>query len=166
MTGQFSYGQRRTRLQHFVFRRRSRWRRRQAQPRGSTHHIPDVSVGDSFKLSDRPQARVSDFLIRAVPGPCVGLYSLRQQRGSQAVRPFCTAGDGLSLSLLIPRLRPDGRIGMRHGAGVWFKEPVHEMTIFAEQYDFVISLLVLESDGGSWHAEESEPDTFDRMSRR
>ena len=59
----------------------------------------------------------------------------------------------------------DGRIGVRHGGGVWFAEPVHEMTIFAEQYDFVISLLLLESDFSTWQTEASEPDTFDRMSR-
>lgn len=60
----------------------------------------------------------------------------------------------------------DTRAGVKHGAGVWFREPAHEMTIFAEQYDFAISLLLLENDGGVWQAEEQEDDTFDRMTRR
>ena len=60
----------------------------------------------------------------------------------------------------------DGRAGVKHGPGVWFREPVHEMAIFAEQYDFAISLLLLENDGGAWQAEEPEEDTFDRMTRR
>jgi len=60
----------------------------------------------------------------------------------------------------------DARAGVKHGPGVWFPEPVHEMTIFAEQYDFVISLLLLENDGGEWQADEPEEDTFDRMTRR
>ena len=37
----------------------------------------------------------------------------------------------------------DGRAGVR-AAGVWFPEPVREMTIFAEQYDFAVTLLLLE----------------------
>jgi hypothetical protein len=60
----------------------------------------------------------------------------------------------------------DGRVGIKHGGGVWFREPVHEMTVFAEQYDFVISLLMLENDGGAWQAEEAQEDTLDRMLRR
>jgi Zn-dependent peptidase ImmA (M78 family) len=59
----------------------------------------------------------------------------------------------------------EARAGVKHGAGVWFCEPAHEMTIFAEQCDFVISLLLLENDGGVWHADEQEDDTFDRMTR-
>ena len=35
--------------------------------------------------------------------------------------------------------------GILHRRGVWFQEDVREMTIFSEQYDFVISLLVLEN---------------------
>jgi hypothetical protein len=37
----------------------------------------------------------------------------------------------------------DGRAGVNLPAGVWFPEEVREMTIFAEQYDFVVSLLLL-----------------------
>lgn len=59
----------------------------------------------------------------------------------------------------------DTRAGIKHGAGVWFREPAHEMTIFAEQYDFAISLLLLENDGAVWQADEQEDDTFDKMTR-
>jgi hypothetical protein len=38
----------------------------------------------------------------------------------------------------------DGRTGVLHGPGVWFSEEVREMTIFSEQYDFTITLLLLE----------------------
>ena len=58
----------------------------------------------------------------------------------------------------------DGRASIDHGAGVWFREPVREMTVVAEQYDFSISLLLLEDaaplgefDGGT------EFDTYDKM---
>jgi len=37
----------------------------------------------------------------------------------------------------------DGRTGVRHGPGVWFDEAVQEMTVFSEQYDFTITLLLL-----------------------
>ena len=63
-----------------------------------------------------------------------------------------------------PDLLLDGRATIDHGAGVWFREPVREMTVFAEQYDFSISLLLLEDaaplgefDGGP------EFDTYDKM---
>jgi hypothetical protein len=38
----------------------------------------------------------------------------------------------------------DGRAGVELPAGVWFSEPLREMTIFAEQYDFAVTLLLLE----------------------
>jgi hypothetical protein len=58
----------------------------------------------------------------------------------------------------------DGRADIDHGEGVWFGEPVREMSIFAEQYDFAISLLLLE-DSQPFVAFEAkpEPDTYDRM---
>src|ERR1700757_1435980 len=40
----------------------------------------------------------------------------------------------------------ESRATQEHDAGVWFREPVTEMTIFSEQYDFIISLLVLPND--------------------
>jgi hypothetical protein len=39
----------------------------------------------------------------------------------------------------------DGRSGVELPAGIWFAEPVYEMTIFAEQYDFAVTLLLLEN---------------------
>lgn len=59
----------------------------------------------------------------------------------------------------------DGKVGVEHGAGVWFREPVREMTIFAEQYDFAVSLLLLEDQTRFFHLDpEAESDAFDRMS--
>ena len=40
----------------------------------------------------------------------------------------------------------DGRAGIDLPAGVWLREDVREMTIFADQYDFAISLLMLSND--------------------
>lgn len=58
----------------------------------------------------------------------------------------------------------DGRGAADHDPGVWFNEPVGEMTVVAEQYDFVISLLLLNDDGRSWALdEEAETDTYDRL---
>jgi hypothetical protein len=39
-------------------------------------------------------------------------------------------------------------LGVEQEAGVWFGEPVREMTIFAEQYDFTVTLLLLEDGSG------------------
>ena len=59
----------------------------------------------------------------------------------------------------------DGKVGVEHGAGVWFREPVREMTIFAEQYDFAVSLLLLEDRTRFSNLDtESECDAFDHMS--
>jgi hypothetical protein len=58
----------------------------------------------------------------------------------------------------------DGRGTADHGPGVWFREPVREMTIVAEQYDFALSLLLLDDDA-AWHDadEEREGDVYDRF---
>lgn len=58
----------------------------------------------------------------------------------------------------------DGRAGVLLPAGVWFPEEVHEMTIFSEQYDFAVSLLMLENREGYVWSPEEEPDTYDRFS--
>lgn len=61
----------------------------------------------------------------------------------------------------------DSRASIEHGAGVWFKEPVREMTVFAEQYDFVISLLLLEDSIPMASGEsDEEADVYDRMVNR
>lgn len=58
----------------------------------------------------------------------------------------------------------DGRASVEHDPGVWFREPVHEMTVFAERYDFAISLLLLDDTlpFNSLEA-EAEPDTYEKM---
>jgi hypothetical protein len=40
------------------------------------------------------------------------------------------------------------RSGVELPAGIWFADPVCEMTIFAEQYDFAVTLLLLENRSG------------------
>jgi hypothetical protein len=58
----------------------------------------------------------------------------------------------------------DGRAIIDHGAGIWFRESVREMTIFAEQHDFALSLLILDDSARliSFEA-EPVPDTYDKM---
>nr|ART37973.1 F41 [uncultured bacterium] len=59
----------------------------------------------------------------------------------------------------------DERSGIRHGPGVWFPEEVLEMTIYAEQYDFFISLLLLEDQDRFMQLDaETEPDAFEHFS--
>jgi hypothetical protein len=61
----------------------------------------------------------------------------------------------------------EGRATIDHGAGVWFREPVREMTVFAEQYDFAISLLMLDdAQPFASFENEDEPDVFDKMSHK
>ncbi len=58
----------------------------------------------------------------------------------------------------------DGRGSIDHPRGVWLREPAREMTVFAEYYDFSLSLLLLE-DGRPVCLEEAEPepDTYDKF---
>jgi hypothetical protein len=58
----------------------------------------------------------------------------------------------------------DGRAGIDLPAGVWLREDVREMTIFADQYDFAISLLMLSNDSPAWQEEEPVEDVYDRLS--
>jgi hypothetical protein len=58
----------------------------------------------------------------------------------------------------------DGRAGVDLPAGVWLREEVREMTIFADQYDFAISLLMLSNDPPAWQDEEPVEDVYDRFS--
>ncbi len=48
------------------------------------------------------------------------------------------------------------RAGVDLPAGVWFQEPCREMTIFSENYDFTISLLQLQNDGGRQFSDDDE----------
>lgn len=75
-----------------------------------------------------------------------------------------TARGRISLPLN-PQQLVDGRGEMDHPAGAWLQEPAHEITIFSENYDFSISLLLLE-DGVKppiFDDEEPEEDTYDRF---
>jgi hypothetical protein len=48
----------------------------------------------------------------------------------------------------------------------WFGEEVREMTIFSEQYDFTVSLLLLEDPARYIQLEpDPEEDTYDRFMR-
>jgi len=57
----------------------------------------------------------------------------------------------------------DGRTGIEVPAGVWLREPAREMTIFADQYDFAVSLLLLADDPPAWDDENPEPDVVNRL---
>lgn len=58
----------------------------------------------------------------------------------------------------------DNRNGEMLPAGVWFPyEEVREMTIFSEQYRFAISLLLLGNNPVFHASEDSEQDTYERM---
>ena len=61
------------------------------------------------------------------------------------------------------QLLSEGAATLDHDANVWFKEPVREMTLMAEQYDFAISLLLLDDAVPRWCQAESEPDAFDQI---
>lgn len=60
----------------------------------------------------------------------------------------------------------DGRTGVAHPAGVWFREPVQEMTVFSEQYDFVVRLLTLEDRDAYEPSDEPLEDSYDRFMNR
>jgi hypothetical protein len=61
----------------------------------------------------------------------------------------------------------DSRTGVLHAPGVWFGEEVREMTIFSEQYDFTVSLLLLEDRDRYIQLEpDPEEDTYDRFMRQ
>ena len=58
----------------------------------------------------------------------------------------------------------DGRAGVLHKPGVWFDQEVREMTVFSEQYDFTISLLLLEDYEQYIELKpDPEEDTYDRF---
>jgi len=60
----------------------------------------------------------------------------------------------------------DGKAAVEHGPGVWLWEPVREMTIFTEQYDFAISLLLL--DDAEWFEpleSGDDQDAYEKMAK-
>lgn len=54
---------------------------------------------------------------------------------------------------------------IEHAAGVWLREPVKELAVHAKQYDFVLSLLILDDAEPRFpDAEPEDPeDTFERF---
>jgi IrrE N-terminal-like domain len=58
----------------------------------------------------------------------------------------------------------DGHASIDHAAGIWFREPVREMTIYAEQHDFALSLLLLDDSASYTLFEDAaEPGKYDKM---
>ena len=62
----------------------------------------------------------------------------------------------------------DGRDGIDLPPGVWFRnEEAREMVVFSEQYDFVISLLLLQDHPPFYVGEEAPiEDAFDHLTGR
>lgn len=61
----------------------------------------------------------------------------------------------------------DGKKGVELPAGVWFGEPLREMTVFADQYDFAVTLLLLGNDTmPRWQQDApEEADAYDRFTK-
>lgn len=65
-----------------------------------------------------------------------------------------------------PALLINGQASVDHARGIWLPEPTREMTISAEQYDFSLSLLLLDDAQGPPLADgEPEEDTYDKLTR-
>jgi IrrE N-terminal-like domain len=100
------------------------------------------------------------------------LWSRASEPAAKTGTVFRTSGGAIEIppaSLAATQdLLVDGRAGILHGPGVWFDEEVREMTFFSEQYDFTVTLLLLEDRDRYLPLEpEHEPDTYDRfMSQR
>lgn len=99
------------------------------------------------------------------------LWSRASEAAAKTGTVFRTSGGPIEippLSLAATHQIFDGRTGVTHGPGVWFREETREMTIFSEQYDFTITLLLLEDRDGYVPLEvDDEVDTYDRfMGRR
>lgn len=60
----------------------------------------------------------------------------------------------------------DARAGIQHPPGVWLAEETCEFTIFSEQYDFVVTLLLLSKTVRQARFDEfDELDTYERFTR-
>lgn len=64
-----------------------------------------------------------------------------------------------------PQSLTDGKGRAEHDALVWFGEPCAEETLTSGRYELTLSLLTLGS-APSWHSEDDEEDTYDRMKSR
>jgi hypothetical protein len=99
-------------------------------------------------------------------------YMLWSRASKPALRTgafFRTAGPPVAIPANFLAGRQDlivaGRTGVELAAGIWFPEPVREMTIFAEQYDFVVTLLLLDNQYRyAQFDREPEEDVLDRFS--
>ena len=50
----------------------------------------------------------------------------------------------------------DNRAGAMLPPGVWFPEEVKEMTVFSEQYDLVMSVLLLDDAEPGWRLRDGD----------
>jgi hypothetical protein len=72
------------------------------------------------------------------------------------------AGSGVARGVSAEELR----CGIDHPAGVWFDEPVREMSFHSRSQNCRFTLLHLKNaDRGAWHAEQRTEDTYDRFMR-
>lgn len=99
------------------------------------------------------------------------LWSRASERALKTGAFFRTSGPPIAIpaTSLAGRqdMLVDGRAGVKLPAGVWFPEDVREMTVFAEQYDFAVTLLLLEDRDRFVPLEaESEEDVYDRFNAR
>lgn len=82
---------------------------------------------------------------------------------------FKTSNGPIEIPALSLAANPSEFLGgqgeQKHDSGIWFGEPVKELALYAEQYDFTVSLLMMENEAPrrSFGAEDDEPDTFDRF---
>jgi hypothetical protein len=61
----------------------------------------------------------------------------------------------------------DGNVGINMAPGTWLREEVREMTVFAEQYNFVVTLLLLSNEVRYDQLEvEGELDTYEKFVSR
>ena len=71
------------------------------------------------------------------------------------------------LRLLPKDLLIDGQAGINMAPGTWLREEIREMTVFADQYEFVVTLLSLSNDI-QYQQFDAEPgqDTYERFIAR
>ena len=96
------------------------------------------------------------------------LWARSSDRALKTRAYFRTSAEPLEIPTASLAARTDRLVDSQgkadHEAGVWFNEPVHEMTVFAERYDFSISLLLLGDDTPPFSRDtERDPDTYDRF---
>jgi hypothetical protein len=63
-------------------------------------------------------------------------------------------------------VRLESRVELSHPAGIWFNEPVEELTILSEEHDIVLTLLHLGKRQWVDQDETPEEDTYDHFMRQ